>query len=337
MKEIFILEVEARMAHLLSPVQLGELGRALREGLEGKELYYLEPSQKKAEPGNAALLGLFLSAKRTEGCSERTSKYYRSILDGYCGFCGALDIRLADADFIRSYLADYRERNGCGNITLDNIRRVLSSFYGWLESEERIVKSPVRRIHRIKVPQEKKEAFTEEDVEDLRRVCSMNKRDAAVLELLLSSGIRVGELVRLDRADIDLQCNSGKVLGKGNKEREIYFNVRTRRALREYLGTRCDENPALFVSRRGYRAKGGHVRMSINAVESMIRRAGGCASVGRAHPHRFRRTFATWALNKGMPIELVQAFLGHSKIDTTLRYAMVQQRNVRAAYEKYVG
>ncbi len=336
MKETFILEVEARMSRILSPAQLGELGRALREGLDGKELHSVGQGKKKEGQGNADLLGLFLSAKQTEGCSVRTTKYYRSILDGFCAFCGGQDIRLVDADFIRSYLAEYRGRNGCGNTTLDNMRRVLSSFYGWLENEDRIVKSPVRRIHKIKVVQDKKKPFTEEDVEDIRKSCAGNKRDAAIVELLLASGIRVGELVRLDKADIDLQNRSGKVLGKGGKEREIYFNVRTKRALRDYLAARDDANPALFVSRRSYGAKGGCIRASINAVESMIRRAGRCANIEGSHPHRFRRTFATWALDKGMPIELVQVLLGHTKIDTTLRYAIVQQHNVRAAHEKYV-
>ncbi len=336
MKEIFILEVKARLATTVTPNQLELIDRILREELEGKEVYNTNFQVEQKEPEDRNFAQMFLSAKETEGCSVRTSKYYRSVLESFVEYCGQMDLRLADADYIRSYLAEYRGRRGCGNVTLDNIRRVLSSFYGWLESEDRIVKNPVRKIHKIKVPLEKKEPFSEEEIEDLRAVCSGSLRNTAILELCLSSGIRVGELVRLNRTDIDLQNRSGKVMGKGSKEREFYFDIKTMRAIKKYLESRTDDNPALFVSCRKYKKNGGYTRMSINAVETMIRKAGKKAGVAGAHPHRFRRTFATRALDKGMSIELVQVLLGHTKIDTTLRYAMVRQHNVRAAHEKYV-
>lgn len=336
MKEIFIMAVEAGLSGSLTPSQMEQLDRVLRSELEGKNISCSEEQEKMEKPDNMKLAGLFLSAKKTEGCSERTEKNYGPILENFCAYCGEKDLRLADADFIRSYLAAYQGRNGCGNVTLDNVRRVLSSFYGWLEVEDKILKSPVKRIHRIKTLQEKKEPFSEEEVENLRKKSCKNKRDAAIVELLLSSGIRVGELVTLDRKDIDLQDMSGKVTGKGNKERAIYFDVKAKMALKSYLDTREDDNPALFVTRRSYESKGGYARVSINAVEIMIRTAGEDAGVEKAHPHRFRRTFATRALDKGMPIELVQVLLGHTKIDTTLMYAIVQQHNVREAHKKYV-
>ena len=336
MKEIFILEVESKLVHSLTPAQLESLDHVLRKELEGKEVYDTNFQTEQKEPEDRNFLEMFLSAKETEGCSSRTSKYYRSVLEAFVEYCGQMDLRLTDADYIRSYLAEYRGRNGCGNMTLDNIRRVLSSFFGWLEAEDKIVKNPVRKIHKIKIPLEKKEPFSEEEIEDLRAECSGSLRDIAILELCLSSGIRVGELVKLDKTDIDLQNRSGKVMGKGSKEREIYFDIRALRAVKKYLESRSDGNSALFVSRRSYKEKNGYTRISINAVETMIRRAGTKAGVENTHPHRFRRTFATRALDKGMPIELVQVLLGHTKIDTTLRYAMVQQHNVRAAHEKYV-
>ena len=336
MKDVFIMEVEERLSGSLTSSQMQELDRVLRSELEGKDVSLADGQEKDDGPGNAGLAGLFLSAKRTEGCSERTEKNYGPILENFCAYCGNRDLRLVEADFIRSYLAAYQARNGCGNVTLDNVRRVLSSFYGWLEVEDKILKSPVKRIHRIKALKEKKEPFSEEETESLRKECAGNRRDAAIVELLLSSGIRVGELVTLDRKDIDLQDMSGKVTGKGNKERAIYFDVKAKMALKAYLDTRTDDNSALFVSRRSYTSRGGRTRVSINAVEAMVRRAGEEAGVSRSHPHRFRRTFATRALDKGMPIELVQVLLGHTKIDTTLMYAIVQQHNVRAAHEKYV-
>ena len=281
MKELFMLEVRTRLASRLTPEQLAELDRVLGEELEGKELYWTDPQEKRDVPGNSGLVELFLSAKWTEGCSARTIGYYGPVLSDFAGFCGGTDIRLADADFICSYPAAYQARNGCGNVTLDNVRRVLSSFYGWLEVEDKILKSPVKRIHKIKTLQEKKEPFSEEEVENLRKKSSKNKRDAAIVELLLSSGIRVSELVTLDRKDIDLQDMSGKVTGKGNKERAIYFDVKAKMALKSYLDARDDDSPALFVSRRSYVGRGGHTRVSINAVEAMVRRAGEGTGVAR--------------------------------------------------------
>lgn len=175
MKEIFIMDVEAGLSGSLTPSQMEQLNRVLRSELEGKVISLADGQEKDAGPGNAGLAGMFLSAKKTEGCSERTEKNYGPILENFCAYCGEKDLRLADADFIRSYLAGYQGRNGCGNTTMDNIRRVLSSFYSWLEAEDRIVKSPVRRIHKIKTPREKKEPFSEEEVENLRKKSSKNK------------------------------------------------------------------------------------------------------------------------------------------------------------------
>lgn len=224
--------------------------------------------------------------------------------------------------------------NRCSNLTLDTIRRILSSFYKWLEEEDFIIKSPMRRIHRIKSPVIIKSAFSTEQIEVIRKTASENNRNIAIIDLLLSSGIRVSELSKLDRSSIDLDTRTCIVFGKGAKQRETYFDVRTKIELENYLMTRKDKNAPLFTTAR--KKNGVYERLSVNSIEKMIREIGAKTQIENVHPHRFRRTMATLAIDKGMPIEQVQVLLGHTKIDTTLRYANVQQVNVRHSHQKYI-
>lgn len=278
----------------------------------------------------------FLASKKIEGCSQRTNEYYFQVLNN---FEKNINIPLCSVttDKIRTFLADYQRRNKCSNVTLDNIRRILSSFYKWLESEDYIIKSPMTRIHKVKAPIVVKSIFTDEELELLRSDLSNNPRNFAILNLLISSGIRIGELVNLNIGDINLTNKTGIVRGKGNKERVIYFDVKTKLSIEKYLSKRTDDNPALFVSARSYTKYEGKKRISINNTETIIRNSGNSMNITKTHPHKFRRTIATKAIDKGMPIEQVQLLLGHSKIDTTLHYAQVQQKNVMLSYQKYIS
>lgn len=278
----------------------------------------------------------FLAAKKIEGCSKRTNEYYFQVLNFYKKNINT-PLCSVTTDKIRTFLAKYQRRNKCSNVTLDNIRRILSSFYKWLESEDYIIKSPMIRIHKVKSPVIVKSIFTDEELELLRSNFSSNPRNLAVLNLLISSGIRIGELVNLNINDINLTSKTGIVRGKGNKERIIYFDVKTKLSIEQYLKKRTDDNPALFVSLRSYKKTEGKKRISINNTESIIRNSGKSINIAKAHPHKFRRTVATKAIDKGMPIEQVQLLLGHSKIDTTLHYAQVQQRNVMLSYQKFIS
>lgn len=244
------------------------------------------------------------------------------------------DICSADTDRIREYLINYQKINDCSNVTLDTIRRILSSFYKWIEEEDFIMKSPMKRIHRIKSPVVLKPALSEEQIEVIRKKASVNKRNIAIIDLLLSSGIRISELMRLNRSSINLNTRTCVVFGKGARQRETYFDVRTKIELENYLKTRNDKNKALFVTLR--RKSGIYTRVKVNSIEKMVREIGIRTEVENVHPHRFRRTLATRAIDKGMPIEQVQVLLGHTKIDTTLRYANVQQSNVRYSHQKYI-
>lgn len=279
---------------------------------------------------NSNLVSVFISAKRIEGCSEKTIGYYKSSIDKLL-IAIPKDIHEITTNDIRCYLAQQQDNKKLSKVTIDNLRRIFSSFFSWLEDEDYITKSPVRRIHKVRTDTLVKDVLSDESMEILRDNCT-EIRDVAMIDLLASTGIRVGELVKMNREDIDFQERQCIVFGKGNKEREVYFNARTKIHLKCYLEQRTDNNPALFVS-----LSSPHSRLTISGVENRLRQLGKRANIIKVHPHKFRRTLATMAIDKGMPIEQVQKLLGHVKIDTTLHYAMVNQTNVKLAHRKFLG
>ena len=279
---------------------------------------------------NSNYLAMFLNAKKIEGCSERTLSYYKTtvekLLDGITD-----PIRKVTTDDIREYLANYQGLNDCSKTTIDNIRRNISSFFTWLEEEDYIIKSPMRRIHKIKTTKTVKEVISDEEIEKMRDKCK-NLRDLAIIDLLYSTGIRIGELVRLNIDDIDFEERECIVFGKGDKERRVYFDAKTKIHLMSYINSRFDTNPALFVT-----LDAPYDRLQISGVEIRLRRLGRELGINKVHPHKFRRTMATRAIDKGMPIEQVQKLLGHSQIDTTMHYAIVNQTNVKVAHRKFIA
>ncbi len=316
--EAVINTVLAEMQAILEPHQLKRLADTLRQTLG---LRQPESSQD--------LLALFLTAKGVEGCSPKTIEYYEATLR-HMDKSLAKPYTQIESDDLRRYLSDYETERGSSKVTIDNIRRIMSSFFSWLEDEDYIVKSPVRRIHRVKTAQITKETLSDEELETLRDACE-SKRDLAVVDLLASTGMRIGELIRLNVTDVNLQERECIVTGKGNKQRPVYFDVRAKLHLAEYLETRADNNSALFVSLDS-KAR----RITVGGMELRLRNLGKKVGVSRVHPHKFRRTLATHAIDKGMPIEQVQKLLGHAKIDTTMHYAMVNQNNVKASHRKYL-
>ena len=285
---------------------------------------------QKREDDNRHLVSVFLAAKRVEGCSEKTVRYYdstiRNVLTAVCK-----DIKQITTDDLRMYLDEYQKRSNASKVTIDNIRRILSSFFSWLEDEDYIVKSPVRRIHKVKTCKTVKETYSDEALE-LMRDNSECVRDLAIIDILASTGMRVGELVRLNRGDIDFENRECIVLGKGNKQRKVYFDARTKIHLQSYLRIRTDDNEALFVS-----LQKPFDRLQISGVEIRLRELGRKLEINKVHPHKFRRTLATMAIDKGMPIEQVQQLLGHQSVDTTLQYAMVNQNNVKLSHRRFIG
>lgn len=330
MKEKTMGYILARMSDNLDTKQQTRLRMVLQDAFEQVEMMPAESAERQREQANGELLQAFISAKKIEGCSEKTLYYYQSSIEGLL-HSEQKQITELNTNDIRSYLAYYQEERGSSRVTIDNLRRIFSSFFAWLEDEDYITKSPVRRIHKVRTDCLVKEVISDEGMEILRDSCN-EIRDLAMIDLLASTGMRVGELVKMNRDDIDFHERQCVVFGKGNKEREVYFNARTKIHLKRYLNSRTDSTPALFVS-----LSRPHTRLTIGGVEARLRILGKQAGLNKIHPHKFRRTLATMAIDKGMPIEQVQRLLGHVKIDTTLHYAMVNQTNVKMAHRKYIG
>ncbi len=330
MKDQIINNILRTMQTSLSNAQLLQLQTVLRRELSEMDITPQDSRQECDETTNEQLLTMFLDAKRVEGCSEKTIRYYETTLKKLFTGLGIPMVQARTED-LRTYLSEYRQRTDCSKSNIDNLRRIFSSFFSWLEDEDLILKSPVRRIHKVKSEKQVKETYSDETLEALRDGCTC-LRDLAMVDLLASTGIRVSELVRLNRADIDFEGRECVVFGKGSKERPVYFDARTKVHLKNYLESRCDNNPALFVT-----LQNPHRRLEISGVEIRVRELGRRLSVGRVHPHKFRRTLATRAIDKGMPVEQVQRLLGHAKIETTMEYAMVDQGNVKQSHRKYLS
>jgi site-specific recombinase XerD len=330
MKDKLITEIQASMAHLLNNTQLEELRMVLTNSLHNVEVMERMAQQTQVTEGNSDLLEVFESAKRIEGCSEKSLKYYDATIGTMLDAVNK-PIREVNTDDLRGYLANYQKERNSSKVTIDNMRRIFSSFFGWLEDEDYILKSPVRRIRKIKTDKVLKDTISDEGLELLRDACE-GIRDLAMIDLLASTGIRVGELVLLNREDINFHERECVVFGKGSSERLVYFDARTKIHLLNYLDSRTDDNPALFVSLTMPRG-----RLMIGGIETRLREIGKQADIQKVHPHKFRRTLATRAIDKGMPIEQVQRLLGHVRIDTTMHYAMVDQTNVKNAHRKFIA
>lgn len=318
-----LVSILNEMADYLNIAQMKKLQEVLLKNLS-------DETPQKEEISNNEYLKMFIDAKRIEGCSMRTLSYYQVTVEHLLSQI-TCPIRKITTDQIRCYLANYQKRNNCSKVTVDNIRRNISSFFSWLEEEDYILKSPMRRIHKIKTKQAVKEIISDEIIERLRDNCKC-LRDLAMIDLLYSTGIRVGELVGLNISDINFEERECVVYGKGDKERRVYFDAKAKLHLQNYIESRVDNNPALFVT-----LDAPYDRIKISGVEIRIRELGRKLNIEKIHPHKFRRTMATRAIDKGMPIEQVQKILGHSQIDTTMKYAIVNQNNVKTSHRRYIA
>ena len=328
MKEELIMKVMQQMLPYIDNAQLQQLKQVMDQTLFDYEVTATET--KIEEDDNDKLLALFIASKKIEGCSDKTLKYYKATIHSVITSLGK-NVRHILTEDLRTYLIEYQNKSQSSRVTIDNIRRILSSFFSWLEDEDYIIKSPVRRIHKVKTVSNIKETYSDEDLERMRDNCQ-ELRDLAIIDMLASTGMRIGEMVLLNRDDINFSERECIVFGKGNKERIVYFDARAKLHLQEYLYNRHDDNPALFVS-----LKSPHNRINIGGIEHRLREIGKRLNIPKVHPHKFRRTLATMAIDKGMPIEQLQKLLGHQRIDTTLQYAMVKQSNVKLAHKKYIG
>ena len=318
-----LVKIINEMADYLNIAQMKKLQEVLIKNLS-------DARPEKEQISNQEYLKMFIEAKQIEGCSARTLQYYQVTIEHLLKNIDTV-IRKITTDEIRTYLAEYQQRNNCSKVTVDNVRRNISSFFSWLEEEDYILKSPMRRIHKIKAKQPVKEIISDEMIERLRDNCRCS-RDLAMIDLLYSTGIRVGELVGLNISDIDFEERECVVYGKGDKERRVYFDAKAKLHLQNYINSRTDTNPALFVT-----LDSPYERLKISGVEIRVRELGRKLNIEKIHPHKFRRTMATRAIDKGMPIEQVQKILGHSQIGTTMQYAIVNQNNVKTSHRRYIA
>ena len=327
MKNELITDIVQQMLPYLDNSQTKKLQQVLEHALFQYEIIEaVAPSNDDSEN----LVNIFIAAKRIEGCSEKTLKYYQTTIDAMINAINK-SVRHIQTEDLRFYLTQYQKKNQSSRVTIDNIRRILSSFFAWLEDEDHILKSPVRRIHKVKTGTNIKETYNDEELEKMRDNCT-ELRDLAIIDMLASTGMRIGEMVLLNRIDINFAERECVVFGKGDKERLVYFDARTKLHLQNYLDSRIDNNPALFVTIRA-----PYKRIQIGGIEVRLRKIGKMLGITKMHPHKFRRTLATMAIDKGMPIEQLLQLLGHKRIDTTLQYAMVKQSYVKIAHKKYIG
>lgn len=351
-KHALIQNILEESIHYLNGSQVMELNRTLNKHFEGYEIFVeqnIELHENYAEE-NKKIVEIYLSNKKLEGLSPRTITYYGDNLHKFIEYEDKplQDVTTQD---IREYFSYVQSLNNCSNCTLDNIRRCLNTFFNTINHEGYIQKNPMARIKKIKSAKKVKKPFTDFEIEKMRDELSRTSertksqklfklRDQALFELLLSSGIRIKECVQLNKSDIDLENKTFIVLGKGNKERQCYFSAKCQFYLSNYLNFKYTGNtkkyadsPALFISKNS-RMEG--YRFTINGIETRIRELGRKCGV-QAHPHKFRRTFATNLVNKGVPIEQIKELLGHSNLDTTMIYAIVDQDQVRYNHRKYAG
>lgn len=331
MNEKFITEVLQMTMPYLDQEQCKKLNENLHIALQKYE-DLKERCTELMDPDNSYMeyLDLFLNRKETEGKSKRTIEQYRLHLSRMlCYFNKSVD-KIRENDLF-VYLTKYKNIRKVSNTYLNNIRRVFSSFFGWLNNKGFISRNPAIGLEPIKTEKKIRKGFSDEELDKLKRAC-VQKRDLALIEFMYSTGVRASELVSLNRCDIGFYEKSVIVYGKGSKEREVYLTPIACSYLKEYLDDRKDDNEALFVSTRS-----PHERLTVAGVERILKKLGKIAGVENVHPHRFRRTMATNVLKKGMPLEEVKELLGHSKLDTTMIYCTVNRENVKHTHQRLMS
>ena len=279
---------------------------------------------------NMGLVRKFIATKKLEGKSERTLRRYQPELEKLVYFLDKKLYEVSPYD-LRLYLSLYKEQRKISNRTLENMRKTISTFFGWLHDEGLIGQNPARAVKQIKYDKIVRKPFTRVERERLKNACCQ-LRDLALTEFLYASGLRVSEVVSLDRTSIDFITREATVIGKGGKERRFYLSEVCAEYLRQYLNSRCDNNAALFVG-----TKSPYRRLTKEGVEYIVKDLGRRAGVSNVHPHRFRRTLATDLVRKGVPIQDVAQILGHSDLRTTQVYVALDQSTVKYHYSQAVA
>lgn len=325
-KDEFLRNFNAKLLKNFSAPQIQDINQALMLCLHGITMTKQCTDLVVHRDDNTKILKYYYAAKQVAGLSKRSLDIYSATLSDFLNVLGNVELTKVDAIAIQYYLASKKQK-GAQNVTIDNHRRNLSAFFGWLHKNKFRGDNPMDLIPRIKFSKHTREAVPEEDLEKIRQICDVRER--AIIEVFLSTGCRVGEVARLEIQQIDFERSEAIVLGKGNKERKVFFNEKAKFYLQQYLATRNDNNPALFVSEQR-----PHPKLNISGFEIVVRELGRRAGV-KIFPHKLRHTFATRAINRGMPIEVLQRLMGHENLDTTTIYAKVNDEEVKYSHGKY--
>lgn len=275
---------------------------------------------------NTDLLKIFLAAKNVEGRSAKTIARYDYILTKLITGVGKPPEKITTND-IRAFLSEEKAR-GISDRSLEGLRTIYSSFFGWLKREELIRTNPTVNVGIIKCRKEIRLPYSAVEIEKLKDSCT-TIRDRTIVNFLLSTGARISEVCALDICDIDFDKKECIVLGKGDKERDVFLNDVCVVSLKEYLASRTDKNNALFVGKKGRITPGG--------IRSMLKTLEKRSGVANVHPHRFRRTLASDLIKRGMSVPEVASILGHEKIDTTMRYVYLNKSDVKSSYSRFAN
>lgn len=322
-KVLFLNRVEKALGDIVTANQLTDVMSALSDELANYDFEQNEAVKYEVDD----FLDAFVSAKQIEGRSEKTVERYRYIITRFMNDT-KVPTRSITVFHLRKYLNELKGR-GLSDSTLEGIREVFSSYFNWLQKENLIEINPCSNLGAIKCQKKVKVAYTEVDLEMLKMHCK-RPRDKAIICFLLSTGCRVSEMTQLNRDDVDLRNRECKVLGKGNKERIVYIDQVTAMTLNEYLKSRKDDHPALFIGKGTERLKPSGIRLMLKNIQEDAH------IEGTVHPHRFRRTLATNLIHHGMPIQEVARILGHEKLDTTMKYVCLNDTDIKYSYNKYV-
>lgn len=320
-KKMFSNSMHEKLKTILTVSQMNDVLSTLSDELN---MYNLEATEQNITR-NYDLLEAYVSSKRVEGRSENTLVRYEYVLNKIMAQIGIPESQVT-VFHLRKFLCEEKNR-GISDSTLEGYRSILCSYFGWLHRECLIPNNPCDNLGVIKCPKVVRLPFTDVDIERLKQSC-WNIRDKALICFLLSTGCRIGEVIKLNRDDVDYQGMQCKVIGKGNKERIVYIDNITRMHLKKYMSSRNDSSEALFSGRGSDRLTAGGVRKMLKSVEQI-------SGVENVHPHRFRRTLATNLINRGMPIQEVAKILGHDRLDTTMKYIYIDDASIKAAYKKY--
>lgn len=320
-KSVFLNSLESRLSSILLASDLPKVLSTVSDQLES---FAVEQTSSCAGE-NDDLLDAYVSAMQIQGRSEKTIERYRYLISKLMSAV-CVKTRSVTVYHLRKYLADEKKR-GISDRTLEGIRQVFSAYFNWLQREGLISQNPAANLGAIKYQQKIKDTYSEVDIEKLKFL-SKTIRDRAIVLFLRSTGCRISEMTQLDRDNVNIDALECVVLGKGNKERTVYLSSVAGMALREYLNTRKDDNPALFIGKRCERLTPHGVRYMLSQLEQMT-------GVQHVHPHKFRRTLATNLIRHGMPIQEVATILGHNKLDTTMQYIVLNKEDVKNSYQKY--